>query len=185
MCIKCIYIYKKKITVDLGLESRVLTDVVHGRWRFQRHLWKLVPVMISRFTRTQFSLIIMILTSSMGGEDFSVTLDLGSGVSRDADFINDLLFWRSPRELKISALAVEVVSGDDFSVYKDSVFVNDLWFWHHPRALKISASPWIWDPGMICNSDVVHKRWRFQRELWKLVPVMVSRSTGSRFSLMI
>ena len=75
----------------------------------------------------------------MGTEDFSVTLDLGSGVSRDADFLNDLLFWCSPQELKISVSAVEVVSGDDFSVYKDSVFVNDLWISRHPRALKISA----------------------------------------------
>ena len=54
----------------------------------------------------------------MGAEDFSVTVDLGSGddygVSKDVVFVDDLLFWRSPRGLKISAWAVEVGSGDGF-----------------------------------------------------------------------
>ena len=54
----------------------------------------------------------------MGAEDFSVTPDMGFGddygVSRDAVWINDLLFWRSPRVQKISASAVEVGLGDDF-----------------------------------------------------------------------
>ena len=53
-----------------------------------------------------------------GAGDLSVNVDLGSGddfwVSRDAVFVNDLLFWRSPRVLKISASAVDVGSDDYF-----------------------------------------------------------------------
>ena len=137
----------------------------------------------------------------MGIEDFSVTLDLGFGddfgVSRDSVFINDLWFWSSPRVLKISASAVEVSYGDGFEVYKDSAFVNDLWFWHRPGALKISTSLWIWVSGMIsgspgtqfstmiCDFEVVHGCWRFQRQRWKFVLVIIYRSTRTQFSLMI
>ena len=39
--------------------------------------------------------------------------------------------------------------------------------------------------SMICNSNVVHGHYRFQGELWKLFPVLVSRSIGSQFPLMI
>ena len=62
----------KDFSVTLDLGSRMITgslgtqfpsricysDVVHERRRFQRQLWKLVSGMISRCTRTQFSLMI-------------------------------------------------------------------------------------------------------------------------------
>jgi hypothetical protein len=40
----------------------------------------------------------------------------------------------------ISASAVELGSGDDFSVFTDSVFVNDFSFCSSPYAVKISVS---------------------------------------------
>jgi hypothetical protein len=46
-------------------------------------------------------------------------------VDRDLVFVNDFLFCSSVCALKISASAIEVVSGDYFSVRSDSVFVND------------------------------------------------------------
>ena len=58
------------VTLDLGsgmipgspgtqFSSRICnSDVVHGRRRFQRQRWKLVPVMVSRSTGSQFALMI-------------------------------------------------------------------------------------------------------------------------------
>ena len=76
------------------------SDIVHARWRFQRHSGSGFWGWCRSLQVLSFRQWFMILTSSMGAEDFSGTLDLGSGddfgVSRYLVFVNDLWFWRCP-----------------------------------------------------------------------------------------
>ena len=84
-------------------------DAVYRYWGFLRHpgtryRWWFLGLLGLSF-RQRF----LILTQSMGAEDFCVSPELGSGddlwVGWDSVFVNDLWFWRSIWALKISASA--------------------------------------------------------------------------------
>ena len=80
----------------------------------------------------------VILTQSMGTEDFCVSLELGSSddfwVGCDSVFVNDFLFLRSLWALKISASAWNLVP------------------------VMISRSVGTQFSSMICDSDAVYGR---------------------------
>ena len=89
------------------------------------------------------------------------------------------------------------VYADDFWFGRDLVFVNDFWLWCSLWAMKISASAVELGSGddfwssrtlfssMISDSDGGHGRWRFQRQPWNWVPLMISCLEGTQFSSMI
>jgi hypothetical protein len=106
-------------------------------------------------------------------------------VGSDSVFIND--FWVSckPYALTILVSAVKLCCVDDFWVGSDSVFINDFWVHCKPYALTILASA-----VKLCCVDsfrqrflslVNYMRWRFQRQLWNCVALMISKSAATQF----